>query len=77
MARSSYNRFLPDFFAAAQRAFIAAAIRLRAAGDIPRRFCGAPEDCVEVVAGVLVVPGGRPRRLAGADAPLPLTPSSA
>jgi hypothetical protein len=29
-----YNRFLPDFFAAAQRAFIAAAIRLRAAGDI-------------------------------------------
>jgi len=35
MARS-YNRFLPDFFAAARRAFIAAAILVRAAADIPR-----------------------------------------
>ena len=56
-ARSFYSLFLPDFFAAAQRAFIAAAIRLRAAGDIPRRFLtGAEVDR-------FVVPGGRPRRL--------------
>ena len=57
VARNFYSLFLPDFFAAAQRAFIAAAIRLRAAGDIPRRFLtGAEVDR-------LVVPGGRPRRL--------------
>ena len=36
MAWSFYNRFLPDFFAAAQRFRIPSAMRLRAAGDIVR-----------------------------------------
>jgi len=63
-----YSLFLPDFFAAAQRAFIAAAIRLRAAGDIPRRF----RPVVEV--DRFVLPGGRPRRL---PEPPSLIPSKA
>jgi hypothetical protein len=71
-----YNRFLPDFLAAAQRAFIASAIRLRAAEDITRRFLGAPVDVTEVAATLLVVPGGRPRRLPDPTEP-PLTPSNA
>ena len=49
-----YNRFFPDFLAAAQRAFIAAAIRLRAAADMPRRRAGVD---------FLPLPGGRPGRL--------------
>jgi len=53
MARC-YNRFFPDFFAAAQRAFIAAAMRLRAVADITRRRAGID---------LFPTPGGRPRRL--------------
>src|ERR1039458_1276378 len=69
-ARPFYSRFLPDFFAAAQRFRIPSARRLRAAADIVRPLRGP------FVAGLLVLPGGRPRRFAGADAP-PLTPSKA
>jgi hypothetical protein len=64
-----YNRFLPDFLAAAQRAFIAAAMRLRAAADIPRRFV---EPLAEVV--FLALPGGLPRRLPPPDIPPPEAP---
>src|SRR5664279_2527393 len=65
-----YSRFLPDFLAAAQRFLIPSARRLRAAADIVRPLRGP------FVVGLLVLPGGRPRRFAGADAP-PLTPSKA
>src|ERR1035437_7518355 len=63
--------FFAALFCLAQRAFCASEISLRAAADIVRRFLGA-----EVAADWLVLPGGLPRRLAGADAP-PLTPSKA
>jgi hypothetical protein len=65
-----YNRFLPDFLVAAQRAFIAAAIRPRAAEDIPRLFVG-PAAGVDLLA----LAGGLPRRFAESDPPL--TPSKA
>ena len=55
---------------AAQRFRIASAIRLRASADILRLFFGATP------AGLFVLPGGLPRRFAGADVP-PLTPSRA
>jgi hypothetical protein len=56
-----YNRFLPDFFAAAQRPFIASAIRLRAAADMPRRRAGVD---------LPPLPGWRPRRLTPDSPPL-------
>jgi hypothetical protein len=55
-----YNRFLPDFFAAAQRFRIASAMRLRAAVDIPRLFFGPP-------ARLFILRGGRPRRFPPPD----------
>jgi hypothetical protein len=58
-----YSRFLPDFFAAAQRFRIASAIRLRPAADIPRLFFGPR------AAGLFTLPGGRPRRLPPPDIP--------
>lgn len=61
-----YNRFLPDLFAAAQRAFIDAAIRLRAATDIPRLFLSPP------AAVLLVLPGGLPRRFPRAEPAPPM-----
>jgi hypothetical protein len=77
MARSFYNRFLPDFFAAAQRFRIASAMRLRPAADIMRRHFGAMAPVV--VDGLLLLPGGRPRRLPPVIPPAeaPLTPSRA
>ena len=66
MAQYCYNFFFPDFFAAAQRAFIAAAMRLRAAADMVRRRAGV---------GVFAFPGGRPRRFVLLLGPLP--PSNA
>ena len=66
-----YNRFLPDLFAAAQRFRIDSAILFLAAADIMRVFV-----CPPAGAGLFLVPGGRPRRLAGAVAP-PLIPSKA
>jgi hypothetical protein len=63
------RRFLPDFFAAAQRRRIASAIRFRAAADMIRRL-GALDAGVDLFA----LPGGRPRRFAPVSA---LTPSSA
>jgi hypothetical protein len=74
MARCFYNPFLPALFAAAQRFRIPSAKRLRAAADMVR-FFGAL-DFAEVVDGLLPLPGGRPRRLPGAEPPSP-TPSSA
>lgn len=71
-----YNRFLPDFFAAAQRFRIASAILFLAAADIPRLFFGPPA----AGAGLVLVPGGRPRRLPPPGTPpaeAPLTPSRA
>jgi hypothetical protein len=68
MLTAFYSRFLPDFFAAAQRFRIPSARRLRAAADIVRRFFGA-----EVAAGLLILPGGLPRRFTE----LPPTPSKA
>jgi hypothetical protein len=62
-----YNRFFPDFFAAAQRFRIDSAMRLRAAGDIMRRCFWAP--VAVAIDGLLLLPGGRPRRLAGAEPP--------
>ena len=59
-----YNRFLPNLFAAAHRAFVAAAMRFRAAADMPRRRVGVD---------VFMVAGGRPRRLV----PNPPVPSRA
>jgi hypothetical protein len=56
---------LPDFFAAAQRFFIASAIRLRAAAEMRRR--------AEV--RLLLFPGGRPRR--STLVPAPPTPFNA
>ena len=64
--------YFAALFCLAHRAFCASEISLRAAADIVRRFFGA-----EVVAGLLILPGGLPRRFAGADAPLLLTPSKA
>jgi hypothetical protein len=66
-----YSRFLPDLFAAAQRFRIDSAILFLAAADIMRVFLGPPAG-----AGLFLVPGGRPRRLAGAEFP-PLIPSNA
>jgi hypothetical protein len=57
--RRIYNLFLPDFLAAAQRLRIAAAIRLRAATDIPLFFA----DLAAAGVGLFALPGGRPRRL--------------
>ena len=76
MLMAFYSRCLPDLFAAAQRFRIASAIRLRAAADMVRRFFEAPTAFAEVAVVLLVVPGGLPRRLPGAEAPPP-TPSRA
>jgi hypothetical protein len=58
-----YNRPFPDFFAAAQRLRIDSAMRLRAAVDMVRRSLATPAGAAVVAAGLLVLPGGRPRRL--------------
>jgi hypothetical protein len=70
-----YNRFLPDFFAAAHRFRIPSAMRLRAAADMVRLF-GARPAVAELVLALLVVPGGLPRRFGSAEAP-PARPSKA
>jgi hypothetical protein len=67
-----YNRFLPDFFAAAQRARAASPIRLRAAADI-LRFSRAL--VAELVAALFELPGGLPRRFPVEE--LPPTPTKA
>jgi hypothetical protein len=55
MLMAFYSRFLPDFFAAAQRFRIASAIRLRTGADIIRVLR------VRLATGLLLLPGGRPR----------------
>ena len=79
MARPFYNRFLPDFFAAAQRFRIPSAMRLRAAADMVR-FFGAATATAELPVALLALPGGRPRRFPPPIIPppeAPLTPSRA
>jgi hypothetical protein len=66
-----YNRFLPDLFAAAQRFRIDSEILLLAAADIMCVFLAPPAG-----AGLFLVPGGRPRRVVGAEPPPPI-PSNA